>query len=473
MAQPVGYSDLEVRRGPQILGQTYSTLQATQPDLSLADSQKQLAADPEKQLARHFDPYGASAPETVVGHRLYPSKSGPSPNGTILGLRWRTFWITLVLSLVVIAAIVGGAVGGTVGKSQNNEGTSSPTSSPPDSEAASLVSPPPSASRLLQSTTVSSVAWNDTQGTLQQRLYIQASDNNIWELSWNATASTWFTSSENLGQAKPGSPLAAAVAYRGRTSHVKLYYINTNGELMHTNTTDFTHWDTNPVTSSTGAAIKPANDSSLAATWYNYPPCQSCSYNAFVAYQNGQTGGFEVVNASINGETQYIKLPGNPLKGSSCFFNLMWRSNQIAFLRLGYQLASGQQTGAQWNGTANAWQANETPGHHAHYSIVAPLAPMTSFSFGRGAPTEVPDYVFLLAAGEDGVSIDWWDNSDPAATVWGPPQSPAVMRGVRSLSPITANGAGHVFAFEGAVVKEFAAQPDGTTWDLVGDVTGS
>lgn len=98
---------------------------------------------------------------------------------------------------------------------------------------------------------------------------------------------------------------------------------------------------------------------------------------------------------------------------------------------------------------------------------------MISFSFGRGAPTEVPDYVFLLAAGEDGVSIDWWNNSDPAATVWGPPQSPAVMRGVRSLSPITANGAGHVFAFEGAVIKEFSVQPDGTTWDLVGDVTGS
>lgn len=98
---------------------------------------------------------------------------------------------------------------------------------------------------------------------------------------------------------------------------------------------------------------------------------------------------------------------------------------------------------------------------------------MTSFSFGRSAPTEVPDYVFLLAAGEDGVSIDWWDNSDPAATVWGLAQNPAVMRGVRSLSPITANGAGHVFAFEGAVVKEFSVQPDGTTWDLVGDVTGS
>ncbi|KAL9020350.1 MAG: hypothetical protein Q9185_002428 [Variospora sp. 1 TL-2023] len=461
MAKPVGYSDLEIERGPQILGQTYSTLQAIQPDRSLTDSQKQLTADPEKQLARYFDPYGASAPETVDGHRLYPSKSGASSNGTILGLRRRTFWIALVLSLVVIAAIVGGAVGGTVGKSQINEGTSSPTSIPP------------SASTFLQSTTISSVAWNDTQGILQQRLYIQASDSTIWELSWNATARIWFISSENLGQAKPGSPLAAAVAYRGRTNHIKLYYISINGELMHTNTTDFTHWDTNPVTSSTGAAIKPANDSILAATWHNYPFCQSCSYNAFVAYQSGQTGGFEVVNASISGETRYIKLPGNPLNGSSCFFNLMWQSNQSASLRLGYQLASGQQTGAQWNGTANAWQANETPEHHAHYSIVAPLAPMTSFSFGGGAPTEVPDYVFLLAAGEDGVSIDWWDNSDPAATVWGLPQNPAVMRGVRSLSPITANGAGHVFAFEGAVVKEFSVQPDGTTWDLVGDVTGS
>ncbi|KAI4167953.1 MAG: hypothetical protein LQ348_007583 [Seirophora lacunosa] len=512
MAQPAGHSDLEVGGSPQLSREAYSTLQVQPAHLSLTDTQKQLAYDPQKQwahdpqkqwahdpqkeLARHFDPYGASAPETVDYNAppSHLSKPNTPPNRTILGLRRRTFWIALVLSLVVVAAIVGGAVGGTVGKGQNSDEASSPASIPSDSEPATAAPLPPSASRLLDSTTIASLGWNDTQGILQQRLYIQASDNNIWELAWNATTAAWFTSSESLGQAKSGSPLAAAVAYEGRTDHVKLYYININGELMQTNTTDFKQWDTNPVTNSTGAVIKPANDSSLAATWYNYPPCPDCSYNAFVAYQSAETGGFEVVNASTSGEMQYTTLPTNPLSGSTCHFNLMWRSNQIAFLRLSYQLAGGQPASAIWNGmyhsrpheganepnivssstgTYNVWQSNEKPEENVQFSIVAPGAPSTSFNFGRGAPTDVPDYLFVLSAGENGVTIDWWDNSDPSSARWGTPQSPAAMRGVRSLSPITANGAGHVFAFEGSVVKEYAVEADGTTWDLVGDVTRS
>ncbi|KAI4095950.1 MAG: hypothetical protein LQ344_001331 [Seirophora lacunosa] len=491
MAQPAGHSDLEVGGSPQLSTEAYSTLQVQPAHLSLTDTQKQLAYDPQKQwahdpqkqwahdpqkeLARHFDPYGASAPETVDYNAppSHLSKPNTPPNRTILGLRRRTFWIALVLSLVVVAAIVGGAVGGTVGKGQNSDEASSPASIPSDSGPATAAPLPLSASRLLDSTTISSVGWNDTQGILQQRLYIQASDNNIWELAWNATTAAWFTSSESLGQAKSGSPLAAAVAYEGRTDHVKLYYININGELMQTNTTDFKQWDTNPVTNSTGAVIKPANDSSLAATWYNYPPCPDCSYNAFVAYQSAETAGFEVVNASTSGEMQYTTLPTNPLSGSTCHFNLMWRSNQIAFLRLSYQLAGGQPASAIWNGTYNVWQSNEKPEENVQFSIVAPGAPSTSFNFGRGAPTDVPDYLFVLSAGENGVTIDWWDNSDPSSARWGTPQSPAAMRGVRSLSPITANGAGHVFAFEGSVVKEYAVEADGTTWDLVGDVTRS
>lgn len=47
------------------------------------------------------------------------------------------------------------------------------------------------------------------------------------------------------------------------------------------------------------------------------------------------------------------------------------------------------------------------------------------------------------------------------------------MQRVRSLSPIAANAAGHVFAFEDGVVKEFALGADGMTWNLVGDVMGN
>lgn len=198
MAQAPDYSDLEVGRSPEKPKESYSTLQVNEADLR---------PDTHKYLARSFDPYGASAPERVD----FDGDEGS--HNTILGLRRKTFWIILILSLVVLAAIVGGAVGGTVGRHHKNK-ASSPSPNGTSSEPATVT---PSAGKLLESTTLSSAAWNDTQGTLQQRLYVQANNNNIWELSWNSSTSVWLTSSESLGQAKSGSPLAAAVAYKGRT----------------------------------------------------------------------------------------------------------------------------------------------------------------------------------------------------------------------------------------------------------------
>ena len=124
-------------------------------------------------------------------------------------------------------------------------------------------------------------------------------------------------------------------------------------------------------------------------------------------------------------------------------------------------------------GTTATWRAYETPNLTNTYSKTTVGAPLTSFTFGRGAPTEVSDYLFVLSAGNNGVRIDWWDNSDPASTHWGSPQNPDVMTGVRSLSPIAANAAGHVFAFEEGVVREFKVAGDGVTWTVVGDVTRS
>lgn len=211
MAQALDYSNLEVGKEPystlQVGQEPYSTLQANKPDLRPFDTQKQ--------LARPFDPYDAAAPEKVdfdSAHSSSPSKPGPEPRSTILGLRRKTFCIVLVLLLVVIAAVIGGAVGGAVARNRKDE---PPPPSPigTSSEAATAV---PSASRLLDATTLASAAWNDTQRTLQQRLYVQNDDRTIRELSWNSSTSAWFTSNQNLVEAKAGSPLAAAVTYKGR-----------------------------------------------------------------------------------------------------------------------------------------------------------------------------------------------------------------------------------------------------------------
>lgn len=127
-------------------------------------------------------------------------------------------------------------------------------------------------------------------------------------------------------------------------------------------------------------------------------------------------------------------------------------------------------------GTIGEWQANETPNVTGGYSQTALKAPLASFNFGGGAPNQLPEYLFVLSAGNNGIAVDLWDNSNSEATRWHPAQSPAVLQRVQPLSPITANGAGHVFAFgdRDGVVKEFKVEADGTTWDLVAEnVTAS
>ncbi|KAL8917098.1 MAG: hypothetical protein Q9208_008137 [Pyrenodesmia sp. 3 TL-2023] len=448
MARAPDYSDLEVGKepystpqvehGPQYPREPYSTLQANTPDL--------LPFDTQKELARPFDPYDAAAPETVdfdSAHSPFRSKPGPEPGSTILGLRRKIFWIILVLLLVIIAAVIGGAVGGTVGRNRRDQ-PSPPSPIGASSEAATAV---PSASRLLDVTTLTSAAWNDTRGTLQQRLYVQDNDQMIRELSWNSSTRAWFTSSQSLVEAKSGSPLAATVTYKGRTDQLDLFYINPQGELMQMNTTDYREWDNNPVIGRNGSIIKPAT------------------------YQDSDSGKFKIVNASMSGDVQYIDVPGNPAAGSSAPFSLKWRSSINADIRMHYQLESGQIGSAAWNGTINEWQDYETDNQTDHYPQTALGSPITSFTFGRGAPIEVPDYMFLLSAGENGVAVSCWDNSDPKNSDWRTITTPQTLQRVDPLSPITANGAGHVFAFQDGAVKEFAVEADGSTWNMIGDVT--
>ncbi|KAL8841653.1 MAG: hypothetical protein Q9170_000867 [Blastenia crenularia] len=445
--QPDQYSTLQVGRRPE----SYSGLQVDKPDVSHWDTKKELTT--------HYN----TDPEKVDDHVPAPPYT-PKGDRRICGLSRKMFWIILVLSLVAFAAIIGGIIGGTVGKHGKKKSKAVNGSSPANTPDV------PSASQLLASTTLTTAAWNDTAGVLQQRLYVQGKDNDIFELSWTSTTNEWHTSNQSIAQAKPGSPLAAAVAYKGRTNQLNLYFINNNGELTQMNTTDYSHWDTTPVKTSNGTTAMPANGTSLAATWYKYTVCSDCSYNSFVSYQDTDHK-YQIVNASTSGDVQYTTLPANPVANSGSTFNLQWRSTVQANIRLMYQLDGGQIASTYWNGTIATWHASESESATSLYSITAPSAPMTSFNLGRGAPSDVPDFLFVLAAGKNGVSVDCWDNSDPDRTHWRTAQSPTALQNVRSLSPIAANGAGHVFAFEGSVIKEYTVAADGQTWRVVGDVT--
>lgn len=191
------HSTLQVNeQNPDTTNETHSTLQVNAPDLSFWDTKKE--------LVRHYGPQYSSDLENAEDHVPVSSQNPSTPARTICGLKVKIFWIALVLSIIVVAAIIGGAVGGTVGKSKENDTTP--------------VDDLPSTIELLSATTLSSAAWNDTSGTLQQRLYVQAHNNSIWELSWDSVGKSWSTSSKSIAQARRGSPLAAAVAYKDRTN---------------------------------------------------------------------------------------------------------------------------------------------------------------------------------------------------------------------------------------------------------------
>lgn len=222
MAQPVDYSDLQVGRPqppsdlevgqrPQHQSEDYSTLQPNRPELSLYDTHKESTRP-----WQHSPDSAASAPEKYDPAAADPVRSSPRSR-TIFGLRRRTFWIVIMVVLVIIAAIIGGAVGGTVGSNHKGKSIAPSSTGSGNASPANAPSVPP-ASRILGSTRLATAGWNDSQAIQQQRVYLQATDNMIWELSWNSSGKVWSTSSEAIAQAKSGSPLVAAVSYENRVT---------------------------------------------------------------------------------------------------------------------------------------------------------------------------------------------------------------------------------------------------------------
>lgn len=130
----------------------------------------------------------------------------------ICHLRRRYFWSALLISLLVVAITVGVAVGVAVrnGKEQSTTMQDHPVLAPVSSTAPTLSS----------NTGLASVAWNDTDGVTQHRVYYQDGDGFIRESSWDLVTFTWSPRIEPIGQAKPNTPIAAAVAASTAYSYV-------------------------------------------------------------------------------------------------------------------------------------------------------------------------------------------------------------------------------------------------------------
>ena len=122
----------------------------------------------------------------------------------IFNLRPKYFWSVFAFILLVVAVAVGVAVGLTVRDDKRYPTT---VDSPLPIGTTNNTSP-----ALSRRTGLASVAWNDTDGITQHRVYFQDGDGYIRESSWDPWTMSWLSTPEPIGRAKPDTPIAAAVA---------------------------------------------------------------------------------------------------------------------------------------------------------------------------------------------------------------------------------------------------------------------
>ena len=215
--EPQTYSTLEARRpesGIEPVGTAPSCSPTAQPSTNALLS----TSPPSPVAASQGDPgiivaspqHCITTPSTLessdpIVHHFVPEeglelKAQPR---RICHLRLKFFWSAFTLLLLVVAITVGVAVGITV-----HGGKRHPTTldSPPSIGTTNTTSP-----TLSTKTGLASVAWNDTDGITQHRVYYQDGDGYIRESSWDPWTISWLSTPEPIGRAKPGTPIAAAV----------------------------------------------------------------------------------------------------------------------------------------------------------------------------------------------------------------------------------------------------------------------
>lgn len=197
--------------------QTYSTLEARRPESGI----EPIGTVPSRSSTAHASPqHRITTPSTLepsdpIVHQFVPEEGLElkAQHRRICYLRPKYFWSAFALLLLVVAVTVGVAVGITVRDDKRHSTT--------------VDSPPPVGTIHLQTlsrkTGLASVAWNDTDGATQHRVYYQDGDGYIRESSWDPWTISWLSTPEPIGRAKPGTPIAAAVASSSNFRFVSPY----------------------------------------------------------------------------------------------------------------------------------------------------------------------------------------------------------------------------------------------------------
>ena len=231
---------------------------------------------------------------------------------------WQTFsssrkhllWVLAITIAVLL--IVGAAVGGVLGSRHHHNNTS-----PGGNGSTPLTGPAYKAIR--QDSQLAAVAFNDTSGSTQYRVYFQDSADLIKESSWNSTSQRWFVSNSNITKAKPSTPIAAAAVGPGNMNvsntagvyslaaqeqYINLYFLDENNRIneLYTTSNDFRHWSSGTLTARNFVATQ---TSALTALWHADSTCTGCPNTLLLVYED-QNGQAQLVNGTQSGWSPYL-----------------------------------------------------------------------------------------------------------------------------------------------------------------------
>ena len=146
----------------------------------------------------------ASGQSLVTDKEVVSGSKGPR---RFCGFLAKNVCLYLAIALVVVGIVIGVSLGVSPRAKASTTGTTTTAAA----VSAASAAPISTATTISSDSGIASVAWNDTSGILQYRVYYQGEDDQIRESAWDASSKTWAVSNHGIGKAKNKSPLAAVV----------------------------------------------------------------------------------------------------------------------------------------------------------------------------------------------------------------------------------------------------------------------
>lgn len=430
------------------------------PESTLEPVKAQLFSDPSDapELSPYNSPLASSiAPDASLtrsfGTLITEKKGGAWKGGrTICGIPRKTFWILLGVKLLMMVLVIAVPVGLFVRRGKHTSAHANASNVPPSSPI-----------MISNTSSLASIAWNDTNGIMQYRVYWQGEDNIIRESAWNATANLWQLSNSAIGIAKANSPLAAVVSgpavypfqiHLGAisASDTIVFWLCTDPELVD-GETDFT---SGPFIDPTNA---PAAHTALAATWDRALDCNGCSETLLLLYQD-TAGQLALGNLTVDGWL-WSTLFANPVPGTGLALDVRSMGSITRNIAIFYQLGNDYLTATLFNGTTYQWETRESD----PIAMIAANASIASSNYGSTSVGVTLDEV-VLSTSSNGTAVNIWDGQ---TQTFGTGEYSTVLGESRSLAT---NADAHAYGLQHGTVKEFKFD-NMLAWSVVGNVTTS